>query len=378
MKGFYECVIADSLKTGAQMLMQLTGTGRLRPNTVVIGYKHTWYDAFRAAKRKRMHAQTRKFGRLSSSKVKVDFTEKEKQMRAVISNYVNIIRDAFAMGFGVMILVQFRHVNFLLEHFVPPTQTIIEADKDSDEDSEDDDDGEDDMKDTIMEDKAMSTQSFGLKKKKGTEPVAIDMPDGSGPITEIQLTQLAEAKNMWNQEQALWVEGQGSVPIVDIWWLVDDGGLCVLIPHLMKLHRFWSHCRLRANVVGDDETMSTEYLAVDKLITSFRLNFEKPRHIPLERSQPSARTVRRFERMAQMKVHECTRKNTVLNWLRISELISDHSKYSGLVIVSIPNPRGISSMAYMALLHMLCRPKKMPPMMFLSGNGESALTFYYE
>merc|ERR1712154_314616 len=32
---------------------------------------------------------------------------------------------------------------------------------------------------------------------------------------------------------------------IDIWWLYDDGGLTVLIPHLLKSHHLFKHCTLR-------------------------------------------------------------------------------------------------------------------------------------
>lgn len=36
---------------------------------------------------------------------------------------------------------------------------------------------------------------------------------------------------------------------IDIWWVVQEGGLLLLIPHLLSLHRVWRHCRLRLFVV---------------------------------------------------------------------------------------------------------------------------------
>jgi len=39
VKGFFESVIADSLQSGTQILVQMSGLGRLKPNVVVMGYK---------------------------------------------------------------------------------------------------------------------------------------------------------------------------------------------------------------------------------------------------------------------------------------------------------------------------------------------------
>ena len=32
---------------------------------------------------------------------------------------------------------------------------------------------------------------------------------------------------------------------IDVWWLIHDGGILVLLPYLMKRHRVWRECRLR-------------------------------------------------------------------------------------------------------------------------------------
>lgn len=37
---------------------------------------------------------------------------------------------------------------------------------------------------------------------------------------------------------------------IDIWWIVNDGGLLMLLPHLLKQHRTWKSCRLRIFTVA--------------------------------------------------------------------------------------------------------------------------------
>ena len=41
--------------------------------------------------------------------------------------------------------------------------------------------------------------------------------------------------------------GQGNI---DIWWIVHDGGLLMLLPFLLKQHRTWRKCRLRIFTVA--------------------------------------------------------------------------------------------------------------------------------
>ena len=37
---------------------------------------------------------------------------------------------------------------------------------------------------------------------------------------------------------------------IDIWWVVHDGGLLMLLPFLLRQHKVWRHCRLRIFTVA--------------------------------------------------------------------------------------------------------------------------------
>uniref|UniRef100_A0AAQ4PFF9 Solute carrier family 12 member 3 n=1 Tax=Gasterosteus aculeatus aculeatus TaxID=481459 RepID=A0AAQ4PFF9_GASAC len=70
IKAFYTHVFSDNLRHGAQFLMQAVGLGRLKPNTLVMGFKNNWSDG---------------------------------DMREV-EIYINTIHDAFDLQYGVVIL----------------------------------------------------------------------------------------------------------------------------------------------------------------------------------------------------------------------------------------------------------------------------------
>lgn len=40
---------------------------------------------------------------------------------------------------------------------------------------------------------------------------------------------------------------------IDIWWIVHDGGLLMLLPFLLKQHKTWRHCKLRIFTVAQME-----------------------------------------------------------------------------------------------------------------------------
>lgn len=42
VKGFYNYVTADSLRAGSLSLLQTAGMGKLKPNTLMLGFKGDW------------------------------------------------------------------------------------------------------------------------------------------------------------------------------------------------------------------------------------------------------------------------------------------------------------------------------------------------
>jgi len=45
---------------------------------------------------------------------------------------------------------------------------------------------------------------------------------------------------------------------IDVWWVVHDGGMLVLLPFLLKQHRTWKNCRLRIFTVAQPEDNSIQ------------------------------------------------------------------------------------------------------------------------
>ncbi|XP_025026282.1 solute carrier family 12 member 3 [Python bivittatus] len=70
IKAFYTDILAEDLRTGAQVLMQASGLGRMKPNVLVIGYKKNWQAA---------HPQT-------------------------VEEYIGILHDAFDFKYGVCMM----------------------------------------------------------------------------------------------------------------------------------------------------------------------------------------------------------------------------------------------------------------------------------
>jgi len=159
--------------------------------------------------------------------------------------------------------------------------------------------------------------------------------------------------------------------------MIDDGGLCMLIPYIMKLHKFWSRCKLRLIMVTEEDDI-IDINTMKQLIAQFRLPYEGPLLVKAK-DAPKERTVARYESLARCKLSDTARPSVVSKWLILSDLLFENSRYSGLNVVTLPIPsKRFQPRAYMALLHMLSDQKRLPPTIIMRGNGESTLTFYSE
>ena len=130
----------------------------------------------------------------------------------------------------------------------------------------------------------------------------------------------------------------------------------------------------------DLNTVNREIIEMRQLVAKFRLPFEI-REIEIESNQPSRKTIKMYEKLSGVKINDTARPLVTTRWLRLSELLFEHSKFAGMNIVTMPSPisgHRQTPRSYMAVLHMLCDQKKMPPTLFIRGNGQNALTFYSE
>ena len=316
-KGFYETLMSMSFRMGAIHLFQTAGVGGLRPNTVMIGYKNKWHE----------------------------------QDDEQVKEYVDVLRDALQMKLGLIICnglerVDWDYFEYKLyeDNFIKPFEINGNKDNTKDNDPNNDDDDVD-------------TQ---LQQYKPTEVLR-------GPPVSSTLE----------------VVNGHPVTIIDVWWLLDDGGLAMLLPHIMRRHSYWKDCKLRMNLIVDKEGVDygADVEVIDKLIDRFRLPFERPaRVILVNDNQPTKQTVSKFEQLANgIRVEDTPRPHVTQRWLRLSELLFEHSRESGLVIVTLPLPTArFDAKAYMALLQCISDQQKMPPMLLMRGNGESSLTFNLE
>lgn len=106
-----------------------------------------------------------------------------------------------------------------------------------------------------------------------------DLPDDRGQEKRIQFIRLVQVSVAF---QKVMLITKGSFPeltdrldgTVDIWWVVADGGILLLLPFLLRKHKVWANCRLRLFVLDDDNDPETHERELEAYLRDFRLNIE--------------------------------------------------------------------------------------------------------
>jgi len=198
--------------------------------------------------------------------------------------------------------------------------------------------------------------------------------------------------------------------VIDVYWLFDDGGLTVLIPHLLTLEKsFLEKARLRIFTLSSNTVnVKHEEEKLKDMLGMFRIRFEEvivltDWHVP-----PRSGVIADFEStIAPYRVTTASEAssmssqftespvspefcitdeevarlaNTTSRYLRTREIVMEHSKESQLIVITSPVPKKgkVSACMYMAWLCMLTRdltPYNVP-VLLIRGNQQSVLTFY--
>nr|XP_028706727.1 solute carrier family 12 member 1 isoform X5 [Macaca mulatta] len=227
IKAFYAAVAADCFRDGVRSLLQASGLGRMKPNTLVIGYKKNWRKA--------------------------PLTETE--------NYVGIIHDAFDFEIGVVIvrisqgfdISQVLQVQEELERLEQERLALEATIKDNEREEE-------------------SGGIRGLFKKAGKLNITKTTPKKDGSINTIQSMHVGEF-NQKLVEASTQFKKKQEKGTIDVWWLFDDGGLTLLIPYILTLRKKWKDCKLRIYVGGKINRIEEEKIAMASLLSKFRIKF---------------------------------------------------------------------------------------------------------
>ncbi|XP_071323136.1 solute carrier family 12 member 2 [Trachinotus anak] len=366
-KAFYTPVFAEDMRQGTQYLLQAAGLGRLKPNTLVLGFKNDWRDG------DMMNVET----------------------------YISMIHDAFDFQFGAVVLrlkegLDVSHIqgqDDLLssqEKSSGMKDVIVSIDtsKDSDADS-----SKPSSKATSLQNSPAIQKDDDDDGKAPTQPLL--KKDKRSPTVPLNVSdqRLLEASQQFRKKQ-----GKGTV---DVWWLFDDGGLTLLIPYLLTNKKRWKDCKIRVFIGGKINRIDHDRRAMATLLSKFRIDFSDITVLGDINTKPKKEHVSAFEELIEpyrlkeddMEQEAAERLKNSEPWritdnelelyraktnrqIRLNELLKEHSSTANLIVMSLPLARkgAVSSALYMAWLEVLS--KDLPPILLVRGNHQSVLTFY--
>ena len=286
-------VPAPSLRAGVQSMIHATGLGKMRPNTVVMGFKNNWTD---------------------------------KRCLSEVGDYLGVITDVLELSYGLIILrMNEKH-----------------------------------------------------KKKFFVDKVNEESAEGLTSLENISATASENAAIPQLLTIALKEKQRGTI---DVWWLYDDGGLTVLIPYLLTLHRAWKNCKLRffsADIRSKYE-FNPQGLRMAKLLKKFRIDASCVKQTDEVNTMPSKESIDAFRRLpvGEELGEKPIEDQKVLRTIRIGELVRQNcSEDTRLVVISIPVPVTdvTTPLMYMSWLEVMSAD--LPPVLLVRGNQTNVLTFY--
>merc|ERR1711907_673405 len=130
---------------------------------------------------------------------------------------------------------------------------------------------------------------------------------------------------------------------VDVWWLVDDGGLTCLVPYILSMHTWWkSHtdgglnsCRVRLNLItGDNDTSAVQ--AVHDMLQKFRIPWAADDINGFNLGKEAvSNIVENYKSYGRGSVNKESKKKND-HWMRVADTIRAESKNARIVFVTIP------------------------------------------
>uniref|UniRef100_A0A4W4GWI2 Solute carrier family 12 member 2 n=1 Tax=Electrophorus electricus TaxID=8005 RepID=A0A4W4GWI2_ELEEL len=327
-KSFYSPVVAEDLRQGTQYLLQAVGLGRLRPNTLVLGFKNDWRSA--------------------------DMKDTE--------TYINLIHDAFDFQYGAVIL-RLREgldISHIQGQGIVQTLTLadvcfflcaccgvrVTADKTSP------------TAPLNVDDQKLLEASRQFQKEQGKGTVDVWWLFDDGGLT-LLIPYLLTNKKKWKDCKIRVFIG-GKINRIDH----DRRSMATL---LSKFRIDFSDI----TVLGDISTKPKAESLTDfaQMIEPYRLHED-------DMEQEVADQLKADEpwRITDNEIELYKAKSN--RQIRLNELLKENSSSATLIVMSMPLARkgAVSSALYMAWLDTLS--KDLPPILLVRGNHQSVLTFY--
>ncbi|KAM4861322.1 solute carrier family 12 member 2 isoform 2-T2 [Thomomys bottae] len=302
MKAFYAPVHADDLREGAQYLMQAAGLGRMKPNTLVLGFKKDWLQA---------------------------------DMRDV-DMYINLFHDAFDIQYGVVVIRLQEGLD--ISHLQGQEELLSSQEKSPG------------TKDVVLNVDYSKKSDLDTSKPSGEKSVT--HKESKGPVAPLNVAdqKLLEASTQFQKKQ-----GKNTI---DVWWLFDDGGLTLLIPYLLTTKKKWKDCKIRVFIGGKINRIDHDRRAMATLLSKFRIDFSDIMVLGDINTKPKKENIVAFDEMIEpFRLHEDDKEQDIADkmkedepWritdnelelyktktyrqIRLNELLKEHSNTANIIVI---------------------------------------------
>merc|ERR1712012_1014523 len=321
IKGYYSCTQTPDFVGGSKACMTLAGLGKLSPNMVLMGFKNNW-----------------------------------KQDLVGLHQYMDVMYSAFDLRLSFAILRCKEGLDFSSQ-IASEQQIVREVSIKKGEEHDSDDEAPKAKGLAVVPEK--KTRKISTAVYRGTDGNRLD----NEVIASIQQFQAKERHGF-----------------IDVWWLYDDGGLTLLLPHILKTRKQFKHCKLRVfKLANHNDQIDMETRNMASMLSRFRIEYADVTAVPGVTQKASPSTKAEFDELINgtgIDEAELQREREKTNrHLRLAEMLRQYSKEAEMVVMTLPLPRkGQSPALYAAWLDVMT--KDMPPSLLIRGNQETVLTFY--
>ncbi|XP_018410915.1 PREDICTED: solute carrier family 12 member 3 isoform X1 [Nanorana parkeri] len=325
IRAFYTGLIAEDLRSGAQMLIQAAGLGHMKPNVLFLGYKKNWHTS---------HPRN-------------------------VESYVAMLHDAFDFNFGLCVLrmkdglnmsrVMQAHINPVFQQMEEPK--LKEGEK-----------GDNCMAQGTLDPEAVTAEqqaSTIFQVNQGKKTVDIYWLFDDGGLTLLIPYLLSRKKRWANVKIRVFVGGQIN--------RMDEERKAMIA--LLSKFRIVFH---EVHVLPDiNQKPRPEHVKrFEDLIAPYMLNDGFKEEL----------IVNEMKRECPWKISDDEiKKNRAksLRQIRLNEVLLDYSRDAALIVVTMPIARKgkCPSSLYMAWLETLSQDLR-PPVLLVRGNQNDVLTMY--
>merc|ERR1712150_135741 len=331
IRAFYSCTQDPTFLGGAKNSINLVGAGKLKPNMVLLGFKGNWHNDLEG-----------------------------------LNGFIDVIHHGYDGQLAVGILRI-------------PIGSKFKLDIDNDKATEVADESKDGSQIAIKQGVTRNVNTKNDDKSLSPNNSNANKKTSLFTKQENKTTTASSDDHLFEDispSTALF-QNRKKPKTIDVWWLSDDGGLSLLLPYILSTRGQFSDCRLRV--------FTEDGVGMISMLARFRIQCSNSDVEVITGLTKDAQEATRAEfKDILSQIHHPTPDNVDFmehqsktnKYLRITELLRQHSSKSKMVIMTQPILRkgGPSNLLFMSWLEIMTR--QMPPFLLVRGNQTDVLTFY--